>query len=439
MRTLRFSARSVCARSLTWCARREPGSPRCASSPAVSILSQAARRFSIWRGARRFRPSWSTAPRRRRGRARRWRRLPPFPAFAPRGFRKVNLPYTRSFPTRPSTPSSRSSRRRPRLRVDRVPRLKVDSPQSELKGKRDENSDRRCERCDRPAAGSSPESEPACGIRTYAIARVRTRVEGNWRGTGHRRRTGCRCGEGRRRTDPARRRNQRIDLTAPALHPRRNEGSGGRRPQSPSGRQHQPACGASRCGRAPLPAAKFRIRVCARRGAGGRVPVPFISTASPGVEAGARTYLELEARASATPGIELVALRYGFFYGPGTWYTPEGDMGDQVRQQQVPIIGEGQGVYSFVHIDDAAGATFAALECPPGAYNIVDGNPSPQHVWLPAFARAAGAPAPLRVSEEEALRASGPDPVYYATRLRGASNEKVGRELEFRPRPLEWI
>src|ERR1700720_1723503 len=167
--------------------------------------------------------------------------------------------------------------------------------------------------------------------------------------------------------------------------------------------------------------------------------VPFISSASLGVEATARTYMESEARASATPGIEFVALRYGFFYGPGTWYTPEGDIGDQVRQQQVRIIGEGQGVYSFVHIDDAAGATAAALECPPGAYNIVDGNPSPQHLWLTAFARAAGAPAPPRVSEEEALRASGPDAVYYATRLRGASHEKARRELEFRPRPLEWI
>jgi Histidine kinase-, DNA gyrase B-, and HSP90-like ATPase len=128
-----------------------------------------------------------------------------------------------------------------------------------------------------------------------------------------------------------------------------------------------------------------------------------------------------------------------FFYGPGTWYTREDDIGDQVRQQQVPIIGEGQGVYSFVHIDDAAGATAAALECPPGAYNIVDGNPSPQHLWLRAFARAAGAPPPPRVSQEEALRASGADAVYYATRLRGASNEKAGRELEFRPRPLELI
>jgi nucleoside-diphosphate-sugar epimerase len=167
--------------------------------------------------------------------------------------------------------------------------------------------------------------------------------------------------------------------------------------------------------------------------------VPFISSASPGVEASARIYLELEARTSATPGIEFVALRYGFFYGAGTWYTREGDMGDQVRQQQIPIIGEGQGVYSFVHIDDAAGATAAALECPPGAYNIVDGSPSPQRLWLTAFARAAGAPAPPRVSEEEALRASGADAVYYATRLRGASNEKARQELEFRPRPLEWI
>src|SRR6516165_4796722 len=422
MRIRRFSTRSVCARSLTWCARRAPASRRCASSPAVSIRSQAATLFSIWRGARRLRSSSSTAPRRRRNRARRWRRLPPFPAFAPRGCPEVNSPCTRSFPTRPSSPSRRSSRSKPLPRMDRVLRLKVDSPQSELKGKCDANSDRRCERCDRPAAGSSPESEPPCGIRTYAIARFRTRVEGNWRGTGPRRRSGCRCGKGRRRTDPARRCDQRIDLTAPALHPRRNEGSGGTRSQSPSGRQHEPACGASRFGRAPLPAAKFRILVCARRGAGGH-----------------RTYLELEARASATPGIEFVALRYGFFYGPGTWYTREGDMGDQVRQQQIPIIGEGQGVYSFVHIDDAAGATAAALECPPGAYNIVDANPSPQHVWLTAFARAVGAPAPPRVSEEEALRASGPDAVYYATRLRGASNEKAGRELEFRPRPLEWI
>lgn len=135
---------------------------------------------------------------------------------------------------------------------------------------------------------------------------------------------------------------------------------------------------------------------------------PLISKAAPGVEASARSYRELEARASATQGIEFVALRYGFLYGPGTWYTPKGDIGDQVRQQRIPIIGEGQGVYSFVHIDDAAAATAAALECQRGAYNIVDGDPSPQHVWLTAFARAAGAAAPPRISVDEALRAAGP-------------------------------
>jgi 2-alkyl-3-oxoalkanoate reductase len=136
--------------------------------------------------------------------------------------------------------------------------------------------------------------------------------------------------------------------------------------------------------------------------------VPFISSASPGVEASARTYMELETRASVTPGIEFVALRYGFFYGPGTWYTRNGDIGDQVRQQQVPIIGEGNGVYSFVHIDDAARATVAALECPPGAYHIVDGNPSPQHLWLTAFARAAEAPAPLASAKKRRFECQGP-------------------------------
>jgi len=165
----------------------------------------------------------------------------------------------------------------------------------------------------------------------------------------------------------------------------------------------------------------------------------FAFDASPAVAAGTRRYAKLEAAASATEGIECVSLRYGFFYGPGTWYSRDGDMGEQARQQQVAVIGNGEGVWSWVHIDDAAAATAAALECAPGAYNLVDGDPVPQSVWLPAFARAVGAPAPMRMTEEEALRASGPDTVYYATRLRGASNEKAKRELSFAPRPLEWL
>jgi nucleoside-diphosphate-sugar epimerase len=80
-----------------------------------------------------------------------------------------------------------------------------------------------------------------------------------------------------------------------------------------------------------------------------------------------------------------------------------------------------------------------ALECRPGAYNIIDADPTPQRVWLPAFARAVNAPTPLGITEGEALAAFGPDTVYYATRLRGASNEKAKHELKFQPRPLEWL
>ena len=161
--------------------------------------------------------------------------------------------------------------------------------------------------------------------------------------------------------------------------------------------------------------------------------------ASAGVAAGSRTYVELESTAFQVSEIDCVAMRYGFFYGPGTWFTNAGDMGEQVRRQQVPVIGAGQGVASFVHIEDAASATVTALECAPGPYNSVDDYPSQQRVWLQAFARACGAPEPIQITEQEALATSGADSVYYATRLRGASNEKARHELTFRPRPLEWL
>jgi nucleoside-diphosphate-sugar epimerase len=165
----------------------------------------------------------------------------------------------------------------------------------------------------------------------------------------------------------------------------------------------------------------------------------FAFSASPAVAAGAARYAELEAMAIGRPELKGVALRYGFFYGPGTWFTSDGDVGEQVRQQQVPIIGSGQGVWSWIHIDDAAEVTVRALDCAPGAYNIVDDNPSEQSTWLKAFAAYCGAPNPPHISEDEALKAAGADAVYYATRLRGASNEKAKRELGFRPRPLEWL
>jgi nucleoside-diphosphate-sugar epimerase len=165
----------------------------------------------------------------------------------------------------------------------------------------------------------------------------------------------------------------------------------------------------------------------------------FAFDASPAVAASAQQYAQLEAMTLGQPEFEAVALRYGFFYGPGTWFMPDGDVGEQVRQQQVPIIGDGLGVSNWVHIDDAADATVRALNCSPGPYNIVDDNPSEQRQWLTAFARYCGAPEPPHVSEQQALQAGGPDAVYYAMRLRGASNAKAKRELGFRPRPLQWL
>jgi len=96
-------------------------------------------------------------------------------------------------------------------------------------------------------------------------------------------------------------------------------------------------------------------------------------------------------------------------------------------------------VWSWVHVEDAAAATVAALECLAGVYNVVDDDPSVMSVWLPAFAASVGAPEPQHISEREAIEQAGPDAVYYATQLRGASNAKARRDLAFAPRRLEWV
>ena len=161
--------------------------------------------------------------------------------------------------------------------------------------------------------------------------------------------------------------------------------------------------------------------------------------ASPGVAAGARMYAELEARTLDSQTMEGVVLRYGFFYGPNTWYHPKGGAADQVRQRQFPIAGRAQGVWSFVHIEDAALATVAALTAEPGVYNIVDDDPSTVSHWLPPFARWVGAPSPSHIPELVARIVAGEDAVYYSTKLRGSSNEKARKMLNFRPRPLQWL
>jgi 2-alkyl-3-oxoalkanoate reductase len=168
---------------------------------------------------------------------------------------------------------------------------------------------------------------------------------------------------------------------------------------------------------------------------------PLAFDASPAVAADARVVTELERRLLGTRKIEGIALRYGFFYGPGTWFNPDGDIAEQVRQQQFPIIGNGEGVASWLHIEDAATATIAAAERGnPGIYLIADDQPLPRREWLPAFARWLNAPPPPRVSVEDVLKTDGgADAVYYSIQMRGVSNAKAKRELNFQPRALEWI
>jgi len=159
--------------------------------------------------------------------------------------------------------------------------------------------------------------------------------------------------------------------------------------------------------------------------------------ASPGISTNSQTYTALETRVLGS--MEGIALRYGFFYGPNTWYHPDGGAADQVRAAQLPLIGDGEGAWNWVHIDDAALATVAALDCEPGIYHVVQDEPSLMREWLPAFCRFVGAPAPERVSVEDARGTAGEDAVYYQTKLRGASNAKAKKALGFRLRLLEWL
>ena len=147
----------------------------------------------------------------------------------------------------------------------------------------------------------------------------------------------------------------------------------------------------------------------------------------------------LERQTLEAEGVEGVVLRYGFFYGPGTTYAPGGGTAEAIRKRQFPIIGKGTGVFSFVHVEDAASATVAALDRgSPGAYNVVDDDPAPLRDSLPALAEALGARRPLRVPKLIARLAAGSMVVRYATDLQPASNEKAKRELGWQPRYSSW-
>ena len=161
---------------------------------------------------------------------------------------------------------------------------------------------------------------------------------------------------------------------------------------------------------------------------------------APGPFGGAvATLHEMEGLVLGAPDMERVVLRYGFFYGPGTYHADDGTTTADVRRRRMPIVGKGTGLFSFVHVDDAADATVAAVERgAPGIYNVTDDEPAPLRDWLPVFAKAAGAKRPFRVPIWLARFVGGREVPIFAEHLRGASNERAKRELGWQPAHPSW-
>jgi nucleoside-diphosphate-sugar epimerase len=136
---------------------------------------------------------------------------------------------------------------------------------------------------------------------------------------------------------------------------------------------------------------------------------------------------------------EGIVLRYGAFYGPGTSMAPGEEQFEVVRRRKFPLVGNGAGVWSFVHIADAAEATVAAVDHGrPGIYNVVDDEPAPVAEWLPALAEQLGAKKPMRVPRFVGRLFAGETGAVFMTEIRGASNAKAKRELEWRPSHPSW-
>jgi nucleoside-diphosphate-sugar epimerase len=150
----------------------------------------------------------------------------------------------------------------------------------------------------------------------------------------------------------------------------------------------------------------------------------------------AQAIAELERTVLDAAGI---VLRYGYFYGPGSALASDGSTVAELRKRRLPIVGKGAGVWSFVHIDDAARATVSALAHEgPAVYNIVDDEPAPVAQWIPTLAEAVDAPRPWHVPAPIARLAAGRYGVELMTSSQGASNALAKRALDWSPQHPSW-
>jgi nucleoside-diphosphate-sugar epimerase len=152
-----------------------------------------------------------------------------------------------------------------------------------------------------------------------------------------------------------------------------------------------------------------------------------------------RALAELERQVTEAEGLEGVVLRYGWLYGPGTYYAGDGSQTEDFHKRRMPIVGKGTGTFSFVQVEDAASATVAAVERgAPGVYNVVDDEPASVAEWLPYLARAVGAKPPYRVPRWIGRLAVGETGVSMMTQIRGSSNARAKRELGWQPAWPSW-
>jgi nucleoside-diphosphate-sugar epimerase len=166
---------------------------------------------------------------------------------------------------------------------------------------------------------------------------------------------------------------------------------------------------------------------------------PLDPAPPPGMRRALEAIRHLEAAVTGAEWTTGIVLRYGGFYGPGTSIAPEGEHFELIRKRRFPVVGDGGGVWSFIHIEDAADATVAAVEHGSrGIYNVVDDEPAPVAEWLPAVARSAGAKPPRRLPRWLGRLLAGEVATVMMTEVRGASNAKAKRELGWRPAHPSW-